>query len=100
MTTYNTNTATTLSPYNDTFSINTEEQKKLIRIDRKRRAEVQKRKNRVINITMGLLMSGLSLAAMILDYVLFNQLECVGAFAIPFVLGLYVSVQSGKIFNF
>lgn len=96
----NTNTATTLSPYNDTFSINTEEQKKLIRIDRKRRAEAQKRKNRVINITMGLLMSGLSLAAMILDYVLFNQLECAFAFAIPFVLGLCVSAQSGKIFNF
>lgn len=100
MTVYNINTATTLAPCNDTLSINAEEQKKLINIDRKRRAEAQKRKNRVINITMGLLMSCLSLAAMILDYVLFNQLECVFAFAIPFVLGLCVSVQSGKVFNF
>ena len=99
MTVYN-NTATTLAPYNDTLNISTEEKHQLIRIDRKRKAEAQKRKNRIVNITLGLSMSALSLAAMILDYVLFNQLEGIGAFAIPFLLGLFASLQDEKIFDF
>lgn len=97
MTAYNINTATTLAPYNDTLSINTEEQKKLIRIDRKRRTEVQKRKNRNLNRFIGfmLVLSSLSLYA---------ATEILGgidneSILILTMLGGWISTQNGKVFN-
>lgn len=99
MTVYN-NTATTLAPYNDTLNISTEEKHQLIRIDRKRRAEAQKRKNRILNMFLGLSLSMLSLAASAIDYLVFNELEGACVFAIPFLLGLFASLQDEKIFDF
>lgn len=98
MTVYNINTATTLAPYNDTLSINTEEQKKLITIDRKRRAEAQKRKNRNLNRFIGFMLVLYSLS-------LYAATEILGgidneSILILTMLGGWISTQNGKVFNF
>ena len=98
MTAYNTNTATTLAPYNDTLSINAEEQKKLITIDRKRRAEAQKRKNIILNRFMGGMMVLISLSV-------YAATEILGgidneALLILTALGGYMAMQKERIFNF
>lgn len=98
MTTYNNNTATTLAPYNDTLNICAEEDRQLIRIDRKRKAEAQKRKNRILNGFIGLILVLVSLS-------LYAATEILGgidneAILILSVLGAWISVQNGKIFNF
>ena len=100
MTVYNNNTATTLAPYNDNLSINADEQKTLICIDRKRRLEAQKRKNRIFNAFMGFSLSVISLIGSAIDYLVFNELEGACVFAIPFLIGLFVSLQDEKIFDF
>ena len=98
MTAYNINTATTLAPYNDTLSINAEEQKKLISIDRKRRLEAQKSKNIILNRFMGGMMVLISLS-------IYAVTEILGgidneAILILTMLGGWVSTQNGKVFNF
>ena len=98
MTAYNINTTTTIAPYNDTLSINSEEQKMLITIDRKRRAEAQKRKNIILNRFMGGMMVLISLSV-------YAATEILGgidneALLILTVLGGYVTMQKERIFNF
>lgn len=97
MTAYNTNTATTLAPYNDDLNINTEEKHQLIRIDRKRKAEAQKRKNRIFNIFMGGMLVILSLTV----YAATEILGGIDNEAILFItaLGGWMATQNERIFN-
>ena len=95
MTAYN-NTATTLSPYNNTLSINTEETKNIINIDRKRRIAEQRRKNILLNRFIGIITIMTSLTM----YTITEIMGGIDNEAILFItiLGTWISLQKEKIF--
>lgn len=95
MTAYN-NTATTLAPYNNTLSINTEETANLINLDRKRRKAEQRRKNTILNRFVGI-------ATIMTSLTLYTITEIMGGIdneAILFItiLGAWIALQREKIF--
>ena len=95
MTAYN-NTATILSPYNNTLSINTEETANLISIDRKRRKAEQRRKNIILNRFIGIITIMTSLTM----YTITEIMGGIDNEAILFItiLGTWISLQKEKIF--
>lgn len=95
MTAYN-NTATTLSPYNNTLSINTEETKNIISIDRKRKIAEQRRKNILLNRFIGIITIMTSLTM----YTITEIMGGIDNEAILFItiLGTWIALQKGKIF--